>query len=78
MKRYSLQDVIDIVQERINAISYHKELYKIVSKELPDDITIIDVIYKNLCVLSLHYMVTNRFIGGQMQVRGSIIAYRKK
>ncbi len=78
MKRYSLQDVIDIVQERINAISYHKELYKIVSKELPDDITIIDVIYKNLCVLSLHYMVTNRLIGGQMQVRGSIIAYRKK
>lgn len=75
MKRYSLQEVIDIVQERINAISYHKELYKIVSKELPDDITIIDVIYKNQCVLSLRYMVTNRFIGGQMQVRGSFYVY---
>jgi hypothetical protein len=75
MKRYSLQEVIDIVQERLNAISYHKELYKIVSKELPDDITIIDVIYKNQCVLSLHYMVTNRFIGGQMQVRAAFRVY---
>lgn len=71
MKRYSLQEVIDIVQERLNAISYHKELYKIVSKELPDDITIIDVIYKNQCVLSLHYMVTNRFISGKMETRSS-------
>lgn len=71
MKRYSLQEVIDIVQERLNAISYHKELYKIVSKELPDDITIIDVIYKNQCVLSLHYMVTSRFISGKMETRSS-------
>lgn len=76
MKKYSFEELKEIVGQRLESITYQRRAFTMEAKELPENIGVIKILYSGKEVFSIHYMVTNRIVNGRYSVRGSVTVHR--
>lgn len=76
MRRYSFEDFVAIIKERIDKITLNKEKFTIDQNyDEKDQSGKVKVYYDGKVFVVFHYLVTNRIVNGHKQIRNQFFLY---